>query len=800
MQDYDAEALSETEIDMISAVRAGDVADLGGGSVRADVLVRCMIDLSDDDDLHVGAIKVRRGIIEGAVDFEGCEISKALSLASVTVNGQRNRGAIILRDSQFRRLTLQNCTLEGGLIADRANISGGILVGGGRINGQISLRGAMSGGAISVGGTKLGDGKTAFIANGLNSAGPVALKDGKFFGSVMLERSRLHAGFSGERMTVKPDEAIETEEPALSFASARIEGDFVLDRARIFDAVYLDNIRVAGAVSAIGVDIKRGGLSANALSVTQSVELDEARIAGTLIIDGAEIGKRLSGERLDIDGGEVAISARVARIGSDVSVPRMRAIGEIWLPGAQITGQLRMTEAMLYGADLAVRADGIRVDGGWFMSRSTIVGLVRLPAAKLGNQFRMRDATVKVEHGAALMAHGASFARDVQLDDTFNTIGAVVFDQCEIRGTLTFADSRIKSAAIARGVSDPGATRAVAARAPTTTTSDGPADFDESAISLIDAKIGRLRMPVRAEQRPRGIVDLSRATAGSFEDFAATWPDPRTRSFAGGRDIDHLVLDGFTYAHLENPSGASEAGQGPGRQGNTSSRRVQWLMGQRESDVTVTFKPQPWVALAERLAAQGYDAASRDVAIVQRRRARKAYAVTRGERWQSRLLDWFALYGFNPWRTVAWMLFVVAAYSVLWSWAAGYCTEAGCVDETIFVKTAMDGYSQTGLARGYPDFHAFAYSIDLFLPFVDFGFDSHWRVNMRYGELFVIPVPSAQAIVSLLLGGEPHSLIADLRITLGSVLYALAFLERVLGLLLTSLAVTAFTGLLRPRN
>jgi uncharacterized protein YjbI with pentapeptide repeats len=799
MQDYDPDALTETELAMMAQLHAGHIADLGGGNVRADVLARCILKICDEDG-RSRALKVRRGTIAGVLDFEGAEVGHPLSFTSVTFQGERNRGAIILRDAQFRRLTLQNCDIEGAVIVDRATISGGMLVGGGRINGAVYLRGAACRGAISIGGTKLGDGTNAIAANGLESIGPVAIKDVKCFGLVSLDRSRLSAGLNGEKLVVKLDEAALAQGgPALSLVGSRIEGDFGLDRARFDHALHLDNIRISGSVSWVGMDVKRGGVLANAIAVAQGLELDDARIGGTLLIDGAEIGRRVSGERLDIDGGDVAISARVARIGGDVSLPRLRAIGEVWFPGAHIAGQLRMSECMLYGADLAIRADGLQADGGWFMSRATIVGLVRLPAARLGNQFRMRDATIKVEFGAALMAHGATFARDVQLDQSFNTIGAVAFDQCDIKGTLTFADSRIKSAAIARGIADPASARGSAQGVRQSGTSDGPADFDESAISLIDARIGRLRMPARAEQRPRGIVDFSRASVGSFEDFAATWPETRTRAFANGRDIDHLVLDGFTYAHLENPSGAPPDGTALASTNRTGSLRVHWLMGQRAEDVSTTFKPQPWVGLAERLAGQGYDAAAREIAIVQRRKARGARSVSRGERWQNRLLDWFALYGFNPWRTVVWMVFVVLAFAVVWSWAAGYCTEAGCIDETIFIKTANDGYTQTGLARGYPDFHPLAYSLDLFLPFADFGFDSHWRVNIRFGELAVVPVPSSEALMSLLLGGEPKSLIAEVRITIGSILYALAFLERVLGLLLTSLAVTAFTGLLRPR-
>jgi len=93
---------------------------------------------------------------------------------------------------------------------------------------------------------------------------------------------------------------------------------------------------------------------------------------------------------------------------------------------------------------------------------------------------------------------------------------------------------------------------------------------------LQEARIdGRLVMP---DQCPEGIVDLSRARCDTLEDSSVGWPPPlvpgerlcaeRTcvdvgEGYADIRqqaEVQHFVLDGFEYAHLEFPTGANTKG------------------------------------------------------------------------------------------------------------------------------------------------------------------------------------------------------------------------------------------------
>jgi len=451
---------------------------------------------------------------------------------------------------------------------------------------------------------------------------------------------------------------------------------------------------------------------------------------------------------------------------------------------------------------LAIRGDGARICGGCYMSRSIVFGLLRFPACEIGNQFRLRGASIKVHSGAALMVNGSHFGGDVELNGGLKSIGALVLDQVYIPGQLDFSQSKIKSAALARK----GRPLPVTDQ---TDPSGAASDWDEAAISLADAEVKRLCMPETRDERPRGIVDFSRARAASYQDFAAArTPRPELRGKAAdGRDIDHLVLNGFTYEHLNIPSGAKQK-TGKSRQrkvdNRVTHRRLQWLEGQRASDIRNHFKPQPWVQLENRLQQQGYDEDSRLISIARMRLERSSHAMRTLQRWQGGFLDMFALYGFNPRRSVAWVVAFIALFATFWAWAGGQCTLSGCRDETVFVMTNRDAYTPDKFTSVYPDFNQLAYSFDVFVPFVSFGYADHWRPNMAWTRIAEIPPPISFAPVEDKQVGDivgeisnPKKHVPTLKITLGGVLYGFVILETIIGIVLTSLLITGFTGQLR---
>jgi len=208
--------------------------------------------------------------------------------------------------------------------------------------------------------------------------------------------------------------------------------------------------------------------------------------------------------------------------------------------------------------------------------------------------------------------------------------------------------------------------------------------------------------------------------------------------------------------------------------------------------------------LGSRLAAQGYHDDAQQVAIARRRAHRRSASVHGLSQTQSYLLDLFALFGFSPWRTVAWMVLFVALFAGIWSAAATYCAVPGCADETVFVRSEYGRFSSDPARRErtYPPLQPLALSFDLFIPVVSFGYQDYWRPNLRFAPFAEVPIPDPAIMSDALrrMTGEvvpPRPPTTTLTLTWGGVLYVLYVFEMLLGLVLTSLAVTGFTGLLR---
>ncbi len=826
------EELTPAEQELLGAILAGRRAELGGQTIRAAVLRDLSVGSRPEWHVPPVGISLNNAIIEGRLDLEGCAVDKPLIFLHCRFKpAQSDDTAIHLRDARVKRVALYECDVAGAIKADRAHFETAFFLTSSNVNGMVRLRGASVGEALAMDETRLeNSGKTAILADGLRLGGPWILRAAAAVGEIRLAGARISGGMLWEEcrlssagvavnadgatcegpwvlrranvegavrlrgMTVKAIDAqnaqITASAEALNGRGVTIESDLTLDGTKISGGVLLSRTRIGGEFSARGAQIagpaQEWSVAAAGLIVEQGVSMAGAKLTGGMSLAGARIGQGLTLNSIEIDGHGRAIEADVIDVGGNWMMRGAKLKGSVRFAGAQINGQVAFTESHIEGgSDLAIRADGASIRGGWFMGRAQIRGLVRLPAAHLGNEMRLRASKIEVVGGAALFANGVRIARELVLDGGFETKGGIALDHAEIEGQIDLTGSHIVSAALARGAALPKGTH--------DQTLD--ARYDEAALSLVDARLDRLIMPEFASERPRGIVDLSRAHVGSYEDAAAAWPPPlraRKREARGrstdGRDIDHLVLDGFVYDHLENPAGVPAEQTTRRSDGRAARTRLRWLESQSAHDLDTHFKPQAWLQLSRRLSAQGYHDDAREIAIARRRRHRKGRSTGRGAKLQGWLLDVFALYGFNPWRTIIWMAIFVLLFAGVWFWAAQGCAREDCKDEQVFVMALKSNFGQddSGAVANYPGFAPLPFSFDVFIPFVDFGFKEHWRPRTSYMPLAEIPLPAL-----------PWLKQRAVTLTLGSILYALYVLEMLFGLILTSLAVTGFTGLLK---
>src|SRR5262245_13901338 len=809
----------------LDAVLAGRTLDLNGETIRASMLRSLVSGEKADAALPPVGVVLNNATIQGSLDLEGCHVTRPLVFQRCKFSPiEAAQAAVSLRDATLKRVAFYECHITGAVKADRVVIESAMFITGTTLDGALRLRGSSIGEALAMDSIKINHrGDTAVLADGMRLGGPWVLRAAEIAGEVRFASARIGGGLLWEDAKIQNSQvavagdgaicrgpwvlrraviqgafrlrgmsatAIDAQQikitaPAEAFNArgAEIGGDLILDGAVIKGGVLLGRTRVTGELSGKGADIAGVGqdwaMAANGVIVGQGIALSGAKLHGGLMLAGARIEQGINASSIKVSSSGRAVEADTMHVGGNWIMRGGDITGNVRFAGARIEGQVAFTESSIRGGgDLAIRADGAHIGGGWFMGRATIEGLVRFPSAHLGNEMRLRGTRITVSSGPALFAAGVSIAREFVLDGGFSTHGGIVLDRAEIDGTLDLTGSRIKSAALGRA----------GAAAPKTHDEMLSTRYDAVALSLVDARLDRLVMPETAEDRSQGIIDLSRAHVGSYEDAAAAWPHAASRwSHREQNDLDHLVLDGFIYDHLETPTGLPPQS---GRAG-AARMRIRWLGAQSHNDLIQHFKPQAWVHLSRRLAAQGYHDDAREIAIERRRRQRRSASVTRGARLQSWLLDVFALYGFNPWRTVVWMTMFVVLFAGVWWWAAQGCERDTCKDETVYAMSLKGNYGgdDKSAEEKYPGFSPFAYSLDVFLPFVNLGYKEHWRPRTSYLPLAEVPLP----------GAEWHGQ-QNLTVTVGGMLYLLYVLEMLVGLILASLAVTGFAGILKGED
>jgi hypothetical protein len=527
--------------------------------------------------------------------------------------------------------------------------------------------------------------------------------------------------------------------PVVSLKGARISGRLVLAFARIdttlllqdcyfeqrpdlyFAALGFMSMQQSIVPGLVGSNLRVDGhLRMTGCSFTGEVALRGAKIAGGLLLDGAQM-RPAGGFALDADRVEVA--------GDVLLDGGFSAQGEVRLSNARLGGSLALADAEISARERpALSADNVRIEGSIHAYRAQIEGQIRLQHASLKGGLFLSGARLSNPDGPAILGARLDAEEGLFLDH-LSCDGEVQLSHARIGRTLTLADAELNGGRSGRALTVAGASvegpldgRGLTARGTLSLSGahiagdvalqraslenaggnalDGSgiqvgAAIDASegfsargTVNLINARIGSylsfsdavLRQPEgeallcwRADMpelvlRPKeveGVVNLQHARISILRDHQERWPG-------------QLQLDGLTYTVLDP--------QLPARD------RLDWLARDPRGHLA-----SPYEQLAAVYRSQGRDADARTVQLARYRRKRPALAWY--ARWWGWLQDITVGYGYRPARAALWLLALLALGTAIFS---------------AHPPPAFPGTSP-------PPFSPLIYTLNLIIPVVDFG-------------------------------------------------------------------------------
>lgn len=307
-------------------------------------------------------------------------------------------------------------------------------------------------------------------------------------------------------------------------------------------------------------------------------------------------------------------------------------------------------------------------------------------------------------------------------------------------------------------------------------------------------------------------LNLSFAKIGILKDNPDSWPKHK-----------NLWLEGLVYETIENEVLAkSESGESKKSflewivdlifkyllhrklHKNSKKSRVHWI---RLQNLDKNFSPQPYEQLANVLRLSGYEKKAVDVLIAKQNDRAKYANCSRLRRLWLSILNRTIRHGYRPHRALYFALFFIISGGYFFSWgnSQNLMTPSNNIepfnhinDEEISEKypkitNILTNYPQfEELSTYYPKLNAFMYSVDAFVPIINFHQQDYWLPNANKGGNTIIPIVSLEF--------PNNNLLPKLNISqakTGSLLRWYLWVHIFMGWVLTSLWVAGFTGLVR---
>jgi hypothetical protein len=517
-------------------------------------------------------------------------------------------------------------------------------------------------------------------------------------------RQAVHAEFLCRLLTDRQP----SNSRAVKLQGARILGTFDVEAMTLTRALYLEgcifdqpvNLADAKALSVRLHGCQMPSLNANRLSCrgnlemahgfqAERVQLAEARIGGSLLLDGA---------RLENPGG-IALNAWGITVEQSMNCGNgFVAHGQVLLGGARIGGTLAFTGSELHHPDgWALEAQSVKVGYALFLGSSigdeagfTAYGGIRLVGAQIDGFMCCWQAKLHNPGGCALSALGLSVREDILLSRGFTAVGQVDLDavhvgsQLDFDGALLDNSDRVALSAermhVGKSLMFRDRFTAIGSISLVDTRVDGSLDFTNSLLDgcpeLSVASLQARSMIAHFGTSPLE-VDLRHAKVAVFTDDPMKGPET-------------LRLWNFTYDQLDDMSEAS------------ARNRLRWLRRDRSG-----YLPQPYEQLALAYRRAGREQAARQTAIAKLWHQRETLNFV-GKAWNW-LLYLTVGYGYRTWLAGLWLLALLI------------------VGSQIFDHAYPDAITPTRQPSG--TFNPYAYAAEALIPVLNLGQRSAWQLS-----------------------------------------------------------------------
>jgi len=719
-----------------------------------------------DSAVHARGLHIIGAVIVGELDLDAANLHIPLVLEK----------CVLEEPMSIDRATVMHLSLTGShiprLSAEDLQSTTSVDLGGITCPGGISLRGASVGGFLSLANASLGepDGRYDTVvvlqATGLHVARDLDLSEVTAFGSVTIDRAKVEGNFNctGARFSAS-DPGEQSATRALSAVGCAIGGDADLTGVEAVGEVVLTNANIAGGLVcahtrlSLRADEMARQLGSHGLRLLR-IKMAKTEYEKTQIVleddPEPEIPPAdVPNEQTEPDHPAASDDAppvfdlRGADVGGTVSMrDGFMAAGEVRLVGARIGLDLWCTDAVMVNVGrVALNAQGLEVNGNVLFHTGLVVrGEACLLGARISGQLDSHRASFTNENGFALRAHSLTVGGTMAFHDGAAAVGEANLSGSDIGGDLDCRGANFDNP-------DGQAFSLQGARV-RGTFFWGP--FGVKPGSTTDYFLFGDFNTLYADP-PAGRVDFTGARVGILDDHWSAWE--------GNPD---LKLDGFVYDLLGDGAAhqsyrvrwlAERARQRPEIDQRTREALSQAVSNLPDYDYG-SYNPQVFEQLATVYDRMGNDAASRSIRIEKQRAARDSGRLGRGERLANVLLDRTIRYGWEPWRVVVFGLAIVFFGALLFGsvGAAGFQSQ---------------GQRSPGAAGS---FQAVAYSLDVFLPVIDLGQGDDW-------------VPKTTVVF------RPFGWS-----TSGTVVETYIWVHIALGWIVSTLAVVAFTGLVRKKS